>query len=204
VLCSSRSHSFGQQDNVDPFTTNTLSLYTIPFAWLTCIAPHVYAIKLYEHVTKAPSKDSSAINNTEFEAKEDFRFDKAQPRTFMKLLDRNPNPALTVDMKGRLAGLEAASFNGYENLGMFSSTVVAAIVGLLALSLSKRAEPGIGNYVWWMNLNSVGYVLCRVVFNVFYERGMSGIARGAWFYASVGCCFGLLIRAANLLVVTAL
>ena len=97
--------------NVLLFTTN-ISLYTIPVAWLTCIGPHIQAIKLYEHLTGAPSRDfsrfkpeanaaESASGSTPRED-EDYRFDKTQPRTFLSLIDRNPHPAMTPGVKARL------------------------------------------------------------------------------------------------------
>ena len=192
-------------------STTNISLYTIPVAWLTCIGPHIQAIKLYEHLTGAPSRDfsrfkpeanaaESASGSTPRED-EDYRFDKTQPRTFLSLIDRNPHPAMTPGVKARLTRMEAASWNGYENLGLFCSAVVAANLGFVSL----LARPGSGSftekghYVWWLNVNSIGYVVCRVMFNLFYEYGFSGLARGGWFYAGVGCCFSLVVRAASVL-----
>ena len=191
--------------------TTNISLYTIPIAWLTCIGPHIHAIKLYEHLTGAPSRDSShfkpeanapesASGSTPGEV-EDYRFDKTQPRTFISLIKRNNHPAMTPGVKARLARMEAASWNGYESLGLFCSAVVAANLGIVSLfvrpgngSLTEK-----GSYVWWMNVSSIGYVVCRVMFNLYYEYGFSGLARGGWFYAGVGCCFSMVVRAASVL-----
>lgn len=180
-------------------STTNISLYTIPCAWLTCTAPHIFSVKLYARVTNTPSKDSSTAKPTDSKETEDYRFDHAQPRTFMSVVERNPHPALTPSVKGRLARLEAASWNGYENLGLFASAVVAANVGLLARSLSEPAAGDMERYIWWINVNSLGYLVSRFMFNLFYEHGFSGLVRAGWFYLGVVSCFGLVIRAAGAL-----
>ena len=186
-------------------STNNISLYTIPIAWITCVGPHIHAINLYKDATGTSSKDSSTSTDSASEVREDsdYRFDKTNPRTLPSLIKANPHPALTPALKARLLRLEAASWNGYENLGLFCSAVVAANLGLVAKLLMKPGIRGGGDdvrgYVWWMNVHSIGYVMSRIVFKLVYDRGVSGFARGAWFYAGIACCVSLVVRAGGLL-----
>lgn len=181
-------------------STTNISLYTLPVAWINCIGPHIHALNLYSHYTGTSFKDSAhSISSRPSYSKdeEDYRFDRTQPRTFTSLISQNPHPALTRAVKARLHRLEAASTNGYENLGLFCASVVAANLGLLAMKSTRAGD--VSKYVWWINVNSVGYVVCRIVYEKVYDRGVSGRARGGWFYAAVGCCFSMIIRAANVM-----
>lgn len=83
-----------------------ISYYTVPAAWILCVAPHIYAIRLYDKVSKSDM------------------FDKVNPRTLLTALESNA----TIDpaTKRRIARAEAAQINGFENLGFFAGAVVAA------------------------------------------------------------------------------
>jgi len=83
-----------------------LSYYTVPVAWALCLAPHVYAIKLYDRLS--PTQ----------------KFDGANPRTFLAAIEANPD--LETPSRERLARAEGAQLNGFENLGFFAAGVVAA------------------------------------------------------------------------------
>src|SRR5271170_3553660 len=89
-------------------TTRNLSFCTVPAAWVLCIAPHIYAVKLYDWAS--PVK----------------KFDKVNPRTLLASLDANDD--LEGAIKERIRRAEAAQLNGYENLGFFAAAVVAANV----------------------------------------------------------------------------
>lgn len=89
-------------------SNRSFSFYAMPVAWALCIAPHVYAITLYDRVS--PVK----------------KFDRINPRTLVPSLDMNQS--LDSVTKQKIARAEAAQLNGYENVGFFAAAVVAANV----------------------------------------------------------------------------
>ncbi len=84
--------------------STNLSLYTIPVAWLLCLAPHIYATQLYQ---RASSR----------------QFDNRQPRSLVKTVSENSS--IDSATKGRIQRAEAAQQNGFENVGIFAAAVVA-------------------------------------------------------------------------------
>jgi uncharacterized MAPEG superfamily protein len=167
------------------WTTN-LSLYTVPAAYVLCVAPHIYKTKLYEHITGLKATDSmrqSDTQNTNDSA--DYAFNKTQPRTFLKAVTSNPDPRLTPALKARLARADAASLNGYENIGFFAAAVAAANLALVIVH-ANRGGVALQRQIFWTNVCSLGYVVTRVGFNVEYVMGVTGFRRGAWFWTGVG------------------
>ncbi|KIX06169.1 uncharacterized protein Z518_04143 [Rhinocladiella mackenziei CBS 650.93] len=127
-----------------------LSYYTVPVAWLLCIAPHIYAVKLYDRISPK------------------HEFDKVNPRSLLPTLESNPD--IDTSTKRRIARAEAAQWNGFENLGFFAASVVAANVS--------------GMEIFWVNSLSLAYIFSRVLFNVLYIKGVSGWVRSSVFHAS--------------------
>lgn len=84
--------------------TPNFSLYTVPVAWVLCLAPHIYAAKLYE---KATSR----------------QFDTREPRSLIKTVAENQSVDSTT--RGRIIRADSAQLNGFENLGLFAAAVVA-------------------------------------------------------------------------------
>ncbi|KAH6676252.1 hypothetical protein B0J14DRAFT_536564 [Halenospora varia] len=143
-------------------TTRNFSLYTIPAAWAIAFAPHVYA------TTASKS------------------FDPTCPRTYAKYLEKD----VSIDQatKDRIVRAEGAQTNGFENLGLFATAVLAGnLAGLEAKTL---------------NMLSGSYLLSRVLYNVIYinntTEGMANLRSGA-FFAGLGMITTLFIKAGNML-----
>lgn len=192
-------------------STSNLSLYTVPAAWWLCIIPHVYAFMTYDITLDKARKTASATaaksgsgdgsnSNTSSSDGTDLKFEGSQPRTFLSRLASNPNPALTPALKERLARAEAASQNGYENLGFFAASVVAANISLIVVHANEGGgSPSFASELWWLNAHSLGYLVSRAGFNWVYIAGVSGPARGVWFYSGVASASALFIHAGNAL-----
>ncbi|KIY01424.1 uncharacterized protein Z520_02976 [Fonsecaea multimorphosa CBS 102226] len=135
-----------------------ISYYTVPLAWLLSFSPHIYAVVRYS--THGQSAGS---------AEEAPKFNQTSPRTFPATLEANPH--LSRETKDHIFRAEAASLNGFENLGWFAASVVAA--------------NSAGVDVAWVNALSLWYLLNRAVFNLVYIRGVDGKVRGMWFYGSI-------------------
>ncbi|MCJ1257921.1 hypothetical protein MMC24_005749 [Lignoscripta atroalba] len=84
--------------------TRNFSLYTIPVAWALSLAPHVYAVSLYQ---SASSKS----------------FDNTKPRALVTKLPEDQ----TLDQvtKDRIVRAEGAQMNGFENLSLYAAAVLA-------------------------------------------------------------------------------
>ncbi|KAH7382774.1 hypothetical protein BKA64DRAFT_646930 [Cadophora sp. MPI-SDFR-AT-0126] len=92
-------------------TTNNLSFYAIPAAWLFAFLPHPFAVSLSK------------------------KFDNVSPRTYVGSLQNDQ----TIDQatKDRIIRAEGAQTNGFENLGLFAAAVVAGnLAGLRAHALN--------------------------------------------------------------------
>jgi uncharacterized MAPEG superfamily protein len=113
--------------------TANISFYTIPVAWIIALVPHVYATQLYR---RASSK----------------QFDNRQPRSLTKMVA--DNQSIDKATKGRITRAESAQQNGFENIGLFATAVLAGNVAGLDTS--------------WLNALSLGYVLSRIVYNFIY------------------------------------
>jgi uncharacterized MAPEG superfamily protein len=178
------------------WTTN-LSLYTVPAAYILCVAPHVYKTKLYEKVTGIKASDSAEqiASRSDNESKE-FFFDKTQPRTFLATVNSNPNPDLTPEIKNRLARAEAASLNGYENIGFYAASVAAANLTLVVVHANKGGA-GLRDQIFFTNILSLGYIATRIMYNIEYIGGVTGFRRGGWFWTGVLCATSLFVGSGN-------
>ncbi|TVY80324.1 hypothetical protein LSUE1_G004278 [Lachnellula suecica] len=143
-------------------TTRNFSLYAIPVAWVLAFAPHAYAAS------------ASKV------------FDNRSPRTYVKTLEADQ----TIDKatKDLIIRCEGAQSNGFENLGLFASAVVAAnLAGLPAQTL---------------NMLSGAYLVSRVAYNYLYMTNTSQSAatlRSVVFVSGVGLCWTMFIKSANIL-----
>ncbi|KAK5457043.1 hypothetical protein LTS15_004824 [Exophiala xenobiotica] len=140
-----------------------ISYYTVPAAWGLCLAPHVYAITLYD---KASTAD---------------KFDRVNPRTLLSAL--KANRTIDSSVKQRIARVEGAQLNGFENLGFFAGSVVAANAA--------------GVDVRYLNALSMIYIFSRALYTVLYISGVSGFMRGGPFYAGLIAAITLYIKAGN-------
>jgi hypothetical protein len=82
-------------------------------------------------------------------------------------------------------------------LGFFAASVVAANISLIVVHANEGQS--YAKELYWVNANSIGYLVARTFFNLFYVRGVSGRVRGVWFYSSFGCACALFIHAGNAL-----
>ncbi|KAG9254871.1 uncharacterized protein F5Z01DRAFT_635763 [Emericellopsis atlantica] len=126
--------------------SKNLSYFSVPAAVLCALGPHVYAI-------------SSAHNI----------YDNRDPRSFKDSVTQTQT--LDAAAKARITKAKQASENGFETLGLFAASVVAANqVGV---------EPRTLNALTW------GYVASRVAFNVAYvhlsqDKTMSWFRSAMW------------------------
>lgn len=128
-----------------------ISYYTVPAAWFLCLAPHVYAITLYDKASTAE------------------KFDRVNPRTLLSA--PKANRMIDSSTKQRIARAEGAQLNGFENLGFFAGSVVAANAA--------------GVNVRWLNALSMIYLFSRALYAVLYIKGVSRIPRGGPFHAAL-------------------
>jgi uncharacterized MAPEG superfamily protein len=134
-------------------------------------------------------------------------FDNCSPQTYASLLEKDQtidkavsliailitslsnNTSLTADQtKTRILRCEGAQTNGFENLGLFATAVLAGnLAGLPAQTL---------------NALSGGYCLSRIVYNFIYinntSEAMANI-RTVVFLAGIGQIFTLFIKSGNIL-----
>ncbi|CAD6448814.1 51bfaaad-8088-40d2-8e03-bdc31e5d657e [Sclerotinia trifoliorum] len=142
--------------------TGNFSLYTIPVAWLFANVCHIYAVS----ATKS--------------------FDNCSPRDFPKSLESDQS--IDKAKKNRIRRAHAAGANGFENIGLFASAVVAGNVAGLSNST--------------LNTLSGGYLISRAVYHFIYINNYSqGIAasRSLIFLVGIGHIFALFIKSGNAL-----
>ncbi|KAB8297771.1 hypothetical protein EYC80_001572 [Monilinia laxa] len=143
-------------------TTSNLSLYGIPAAWLLAHIPHIYAAT----ATKS--------------------YDNRSPRDFLKRLESDQG--IDKAKKNRVRRAHAAGANGYENVGLFASAVVAGNVAGISHST--------------LNALTGGYLISRVVYNFIYinnESQRAAATRSLAFIVGIGHIFTLFIMSGNLL-----
>ncbi|OQO10475.1 hypothetical protein B0A48_03772 [Cryoendolithus antarcticus] len=89
----------------DFLKTTNISLYTLPLAWLLCITPRMYSMRLFTSSTGRS-------------------MDTTLPRGLADRA-RTEGAALTAATRARILRAEAAQANGCENVGYFAAAVVA-------------------------------------------------------------------------------
>jgi uncharacterized MAPEG superfamily protein len=154
-----------KMDFLPNLTTTNISLYTIPAAYILAIAPHFYSIATYESTTSK-------------------KFDNRHPRSLPHQLEADQ--ALDKATKQRILRAEAAQQNGFENLGLFASAVVAANVAGVNTKL--------------VNILSGGYCATRALYNVVYVNNTTpAIAnvRSLTYLAGVGMIMTMFVAAGN-------
>ena len=179
-------------------SSNNISLYTVPAAWWLCMVPHVYAFMQYDRTIDTSSTTNSGNQASVAGTGSSWKFNPTEPRTFLQRLRDNPHPSLTPTVKARLSRAEAASLNGYENLGFFAASVVAANISLIVVHANEGGS-SYGKELWYVNIHSIGYLVSRLLFNWTYVLGVSGPARGLWFYTGLACATSLFVHAGNAL-----
>jgi len=144
-------------------SSKNLSLYTIPAAWVVALAPHFYA-----------SQGLGA------------KFDQTQPRTYAKTISETQT--LDATTKNKIIRCEGAQLNGFENIGLYASAIVAGNMAGLSNTL--------------MNTVSGGYILSRIVYNYFYITGDTpGLAkiRSLSYLTGIGMIFTVFVKAGNVM-----
>ncbi|UNI14442.1 hypothetical protein JDV02_001070 [Purpureocillium takamizusanense] len=141
--------------------SKNVSLFTIPIVFIaTCLAPHAYAI--------------SSAGKT---------YDISNPRFFLPNVAKDES--LDKTLRQRIIRAEGASQNGFENLGLFASGVVAAnVAGVAAPEISAL---------------SVGYLVARLAYVVAYvhlgaNRRLAPV-RSLVYMASTGLLLAIWVRA---------
>jgi len=143
-------------------TTRNFSFYSVPAAWVLALFPHIYA--------SAQSKS----------------FDNRSPRSYTKSLDQDQ----TIDQatKDRILRCEGAQQNGFENIALFATAVVAGnLAGLSAQTL---------------NTLTGGYLASRMIYTYIYINNTSDAmanARTGIFLTGIGLIFTLFIKSGNAL-----
>ncbi|SNX81725.1 uncharacterized protein MEPE_00430 [Melanopsichium pennsylvanicum] len=134
------------------------SYYTIPAAWILSILPHFHAIGL----SKGQFKNTS-------------------PRQLLHDLMAKKDK---TELDKKIIRAESAQLNGFENLGLFASAVVAANM------------TGVPNHQ--LNRLSIGYLASRVLFNLLYifvtDEATANL-RSTSFITGVGIIWTLFIKA---------
>ncbi|CCG82564.1 Predicted protein [Taphrina deformans PYCC 5710] len=144
-------------------STTNYSLYTIPVAWVLSIAPHFYAASLANKVGK---------------------FDNTNPRNSTEKLKAKMSAA----QLGMYQRAEAAQQNGFENIGLFAASVVAANVARVPVST--------------VNSLSLFYLASRVVYNLLYINTESlpiSNVRSVVFVGGIVSIMTLFVKAGNAL-----
>ncbi|PMD64540.1 uncharacterized protein K444DRAFT_520701, partial [Hyaloscypha bicolor E] len=112
-------------------------------------------------------------------------FDNRSPRTYAQNLEKDQ--IINKETKARILRAESAQSNGFENLALFATPVLAGnLAGLSAQTL---------------NTLSIGYPLSRQAYNFFIltillSEGMANL-RSVVFLAGVGQIFTLSIMSGN-------
>ncbi|TGO08755.1 hypothetical protein BTUL_0193g00070 [Botrytis tulipae] len=113
-------------------------------------------------------------------------FDNRSPRDFPKSLEADQR--LDKAKKSQIRQAHAAGANGYENIGLFASAVVAGNVAGLSHST--------------LNTLTGGYLISRAVYNLIYinnESQGAAAARSLVWLFGIGQIFTLFIKSGNLL-----
>ncbi|KAF8856334.1 hypothetical protein BDZ45DRAFT_625275 [Acephala macrosclerotiorum] len=142
--------------------TKNYSLYAIPAAWIIAFIPHAYA------------------------ASKSKAFDNRSPRTYGDSLAKDQT--LDKATKDLILRSEAAQTNGFENLPLISTAILAGnLAGLPSSTL---------------NTLSLSYLATRVLYNFIYMNnttlGMANL-RSVVFVTGVGICFTLFVKSGNVL-----
>ncbi|MCJ1234678.1 hypothetical protein MMC14_002641 [Varicellaria rhodocarpa] len=141
----------------------SLSLYSIPLAWLLALLPHIYAKRLFQSSTSTP-------------------YPNIAPRLLPTHLSTLQN--LPQHTKDRILRAEAAQANGLETLGVYAAGVVAMYVvgveaGMMnALCGGYLVARGAYNavYVWADKEERVGWRTAVWCVGVGFNVGMWVVA----------------------------
>jgi len=148
-------------------TAHNLSFYAIPAAFGLALAPHLYAIALYNK-ERAPGTSE---------------WDWVNPK---KNLSGVKEAKLSPSMADRYLRAEAANDNSFGGLGLF--------VGAILAGNMARIEPKALNSAATLYLLSRGaYSLIYIN----STSKLMGYARTVAWFTSIGSCLGLFIRAGN-------
>ena len=142
-----------------------VSLYTIPVAWFLCLVPRVYAAHLYEKVSAA-------------------KFDNRYPRHLTKTVMECQN--IDSCTKGRIVRAEMAQQNGFDNIGLFATAVIAGNMANISHT--------------WLNAMSVGYLISRIIYNLIFINNTTLIlawTRTAVFMSGVAMILTMFVLAGN-------
>ncbi|KUJ16517.1 uncharacterized protein LY89DRAFT_707728 [Mollisia scopiformis] len=143
-------------------TTKNYSLYAVPAAWLCAFIPHAYAA---------------------FSSKS---FDNRSPRTYSESLAKDQT--LDQAKKNCILRAESAQMNGFENLPLFTTALLAGNLASLPSST--------------LNTFAAAYLASRVLYNFIYINNTTETmanVRSLVFISGVGMCMSMFVMSGNAL-----
>ncbi|WWD17031.1 hypothetical protein CI109_101468 [Kwoniella shandongensis] len=149
---------------------NNLSFYSIPVAWVLALAPHAYAMSLY---------NAEKANGTP-------DWDICMPRKNISHVKESKMSPAAQDMYLRA---ESAQENGFANIPLYAAAILAGNFARLSPSTLNTAA---GIYL----LSRVAYNLVYINnTSVFWGNVRTGV-----FLTGIFTCFTLFVKAGNVLV----
>ncbi|KAK4685983.1 hypothetical protein P7C73_g4147, partial [Tremellales sp. Uapishka_1] len=148
-------------------TASNLSFYAIPAAWVTAIAPHLYAIAVYTTEQAPGTPEFNYVHPSE---------------NVSKIKDAKLSPAA----QGRFLRAESAQNNGFINIPFFAAAVLAGNFARLPASTLNTCA---GAYL-------VSRVVYNLLYITTTDNNIAK-ARTLTYFAGIGACFTLLIQAGN-------
>jgi uncharacterized MAPEG superfamily protein len=155
----------------------------VPAAWVLSIIPHFYAAALSKDFdNRSPRGYTDTIEKSQ-------AIDKAVSLSLYPLKAPSCSPLTAQQTKERIIRAEGAQSNGFENIGLFASAVLA---GNLA---------GLPNAT--LNTLTGGYLISRAVYNVIYINNTTPAlsnVRTVVFLSGVAQIMTLFVKAGNALI----
>ncbi|KAK8864648.1 hypothetical protein IAR55_001898 [Kwoniella newhampshirensis] len=146
---------------------NNLSFYSIPVAWALALAPHAYAMTLYNAEKSATAPE----------------WDICMPRkNISNVKDAKMSPA----SQDKYLRAESAQENGFANIPLYAAAIIAGNLARLSPSTLNTAA---GVYL----ASRVAY---NVIYTTNTSKFMGNV-RTATFLTGVFTCFTLFVKAGN-------
>ncbi|WWC69946.1 uncharacterized protein I206_103890 [Kwoniella pini CBS 10737] len=147
--------------------TNNLSLYAVPVAWVAAMAPHFYAISVY-NAERAPGT---------------AEWDNRDPRGN---IGKVKEAKLSPNAQGKFIRAEAAQENAFQNLPLFAAAVLAGNFARLSPSVLNTTS---ALYLFFRVAYTIVYINNTSPFLANF--------RSVTFLAGVATWMSLFIRAGN-------
>lgn len=157
-----------------------MALLAVPAAWICAITPHFYAASL------TLTKNDLAL------------FDNVAPRAFLAKTQAQEKQSANV---AHYLRAEAASANGFEQIGLFASAVVlGTLVGIPTQEMNVFAAGWIASRVTY-NVSRFA-LTTKLTIQILYISTTSTIpsfARSVVFVGGVVACLSVFVKSATLL-----